>query len=153
MQKVQAQQHAEQLSSKLIECNQSLSKLQASLKKQDEVIATMEASKRQLEQLHEDGVEKIRQLEFAESQACEERDKAEESYVLLLCEMEGIERVVVLYWRTAYDFGVRLMLYNVILCCLLELRGEKQEMEDRLKAELTELQAEIADLLERGDNM
>jgi hypothetical protein len=91
LQKVKAEQHSTELSLKLQECQKSLSRLQGLSKKQEEIITNLEASKRSLEQLHEAGVEKIRQLEFAETQACEQRDAAEESYVLLLCEMEGNE--------------------------------------------------------------
>lgn len=89
IQKVKAEQHVKDLTVKLEEYHKSLSRLQGTLNTRDINIVSLEASKRDLEQLHEAGEEKLRQVEFAESQACEQRDEAEESYVLLLCELEG----------------------------------------------------------------
>lgn len=89
IQKVKAEQHVTDLNTKLEEYHKSLRQLQGTLNKRDDTISNLEISKRDLEQLHEAGEEKLRQVEFSESQACEQRDEAEESYVLLLCELEG----------------------------------------------------------------
>lgn len=84
-----AEQHSIDLSTKLEESIKSINRLQALLVKREGEIIELEKLRRDLEQLHDAGEEKLRQVEFAEAQACEQRDEAEESYVLLLCEMEG----------------------------------------------------------------
>lgn len=89
IQKAKAEQHVSDLTAKLEEYHKTITRLQGNLSKRDATITSLEASKRDLEQLLDEGNEKLRQVEFAEKQACEQRDEAEESYVLLLCELEG----------------------------------------------------------------